>query len=127
MSDTQVLQQQCAVLKGLDPAEINGVVQQAAAITTDPGQALFNTGDNAEAAYIVVSGRLATVVPRDWGEDRILEEFGVGELFGEVELLNGDTRSEQRSSHRTEPLSGAGGQRLRTAAEHPRMCLARRF
>jgi len=54
------------------------------------GDLAISKGEEAKAAFIILEGRLAALVTRVWGEDRILNEIGTGGLVGEIELLNGD-------------------------------------
>jgi predicted acylesterase/phospholipase RssA/CRP-like cAMP-binding protein len=92
MTEALTLHTHCSFLRGLDTDVVELLLNQSDIIEVDPGQAIFSAGDIADKVFIVLSGRLAALVPRDWGEDRVLEEFGVGDLVGEVEVLNGDER-----------------------------------
>ena len=55
------------------------------------GERLVERGDRADAAYVVVYGRLR-VVDHD-REDHLLAEVGPGELVGEMALIEGGTRT----------------------------------
>ena len=57
------------------------------------GEALFRQGDAADAAYIVMSGRLRVITEDVDGEERILNELGRGEVLGELALLTAADRS----------------------------------
>jgi predicted acylesterase/phospholipase RssA/CRP-like cAMP-binding protein len=92
MTEAQLLHTHCPFLKGLGHDVIESLLNQSEILEADPGEAIFSIGEIADKVFIVLSGRLAALVPRDWGEDRVLEEFGIGDLVGEVEVLNGDER-----------------------------------
>src|SRR5262249_19113004 len=59
------------------------------------GSRVFLEGDEAEAVYVVVGGpgriRIATIDKSSKG--LMIEVFGVGDLFGEIAVLDGCTRS----------------------------------
>jgi lysophospholipid hydrolase len=50
------------------------------------GQVLFHQGDDSDAIYIVLNGRLRSVVEEN-GKMEVQEEFGQGESIGELEVL----------------------------------------
>ena len=92
MTEAHLLRTHCRFLRGLEGHVIESLLNQSEIVEADPGQAIFSIGEIAVKVFIVLSGRLAALVPRDWGEDRVLEEFGVGDLVGEIEVLGGDER-----------------------------------
>lgn len=51
------------------------------------GQTLFNQGDSGDAMYIIIQGRLRTVLKESDGSERIIIESGAGECVGEFALL----------------------------------------
>ena len=51
------------------------------------GETLFNQGEPGDAMYIIVQGRLRTVIKESDGSERILSESGAGECVGEFALL----------------------------------------
>jgi predicted acylesterase/phospholipase RssA/CRP-like cAMP-binding protein len=51
------------------------------------GEILFNQGDSGDAMYIVIQGRLRSVIKGIDGSERILSESGAGECVGEFALL----------------------------------------
>ncbi|XP_071820975.1 patatin-like phospholipase domain-containing protein 7 isoform X2 [Apostichopus japonicus] len=55
-------------------------------------QVLFNRDDHADTIFMVLCGRLRSVVTRDDGSKHIVEEFGKGSLVGLDEVLTGKTR-----------------------------------
>ena len=57
------------------------------------GQFVFNYGDPGHALYIVRSGEVEIYVKNDQGEKIVLETSQPGDIFGEVALLDGGTRT----------------------------------
>jgi uncharacterized membrane protein len=57
------------------------------------GQAVFNYGDPGHALYIVRSGEVEIFVKNDQGEKIVLETSQPGDIFGEISLLDGGTRT----------------------------------
>ena len=57
------------------------------------GEVLFRHGDPADAAFIVMNGRVRVVSENDNGQERTLNELGRGEVLGELALLTAAERS----------------------------------
>lgn len=57
------------------------------------GQVIFHEGDESEAIYIVLNGRLRLVEDRKDGGMNVRAEFGQGESIGELEVLTESSRS----------------------------------
>jgi lysophospholipid hydrolase len=62
-------------------------------VQVNAGQVLFHEGDESEAIYIVLNGRLRLVEDRKDGGMSVRAEFGQGESVGELEVLTESTRS----------------------------------
>ena len=58
----------------------------------ESGKALYRQGDEADCTYVILSGRLRSVVQRN-GNRELSGEFGRGELCGIIETLTGAQRS----------------------------------
>lgn len=75
-------------------SKINKPATKAAnKITLLPGQTLFREGDPGDCMYYVVSGLLQTTKKKDGGALHIIGKVGIGELIGEMAVLNNDVRS----------------------------------
>ncbi len=59
----------------------------------DAGQVIFHKGDESEAIYLVLNGRLRLVEDRKNGGVNVKAEFGQGESIGELEVLTESSRS----------------------------------
>ncbi|XP_048732326.2 patatin-like phospholipase domain-containing protein 7 isoform X2 [Ostrea edulis] len=56
-------------------------------ILTEAGKALFRQGDQSDHIYIVLTGRLRSVITKEDGKKELVGEYGRGELVGIVEVL----------------------------------------
>ena len=56
------------------------------------GSAVMHEGDPADSFYIVVSGRLKVMLGEADGKETILSILGPGECFGEMSLIDDQTR-----------------------------------
>ncbi len=50
----------------------------------EAGRALYRQGDAADAAYIILNGRVRSVVHRPDGKKELVDEYGRGEAIGLV-------------------------------------------
>jgi CRP-like cAMP-binding protein len=75
------------IFAGMDGSVLAGWVEQAAVSVVAPGEFYFHEGDDAEAMYVLETGRVTLI--REWaGAARRLGELGAGECFGEMALLD---------------------------------------
>lgn len=58
----------------------------------DAGQVIHHQGDESDAIYIVLNGRLRSVLENEAGSLRVVGEFGQGESVGELEVMTESTR-----------------------------------
>ncbi|MEQ8762763.1 MAG: cyclic nucleotide-binding and patatin-like phospholipase domain-containing protein [Planctomycetota bacterium] len=111
-----------AVVQGLfggDEALTRALLEELSLEALDAGRTLFHQGEVADAAYLIVSGRLRVVLEGE-GEESILNEIGPGELFGEMALLTDDARSATVYAVRDSRLARLGRESfLRILRHHP--------
>lgn len=62
-------------------------------LSTDAGQVIFHEGDESDAIYLVLNGRLRLVEERKDGGINLKAEYGQGESVGELEVLTESARS----------------------------------
>jgi lysophospholipid hydrolase len=62
-------------------------------LQVDAGQVIHHQGDESDAIYIVLNGRLRAVQESEDGTMRVVGEFGQGESVGELEVMTESTRS----------------------------------
>ena len=90
MSDVKTALQNSPLFAHASGELLETVLRQSDQKTFEVGELVMKQGDPCDCVLIVLEGRLAVMVRRDWGEERILSEVGQGGLAGEVEVLNGD-------------------------------------
>lgn len=61
------------------------------------GEVLFHEGDHGDAMFVVQSGRIQ-ITKSVGGEERVLAELGAGEFFGEMAILNHESRNATASA-----------------------------
>ncbi|XP_006900732.1 PREDICTED: patatin-like phospholipase domain-containing protein 7 [Elephantulus edwardii] len=59
----------------------------------EAGRAVYRQGDKSDCTYIVLSGRLRSVIRKDDGKKRLVGEYGRGDLIGVVETLTHQARA----------------------------------
>jgi CRP/FNR family cyclic AMP-dependent transcriptional regulator len=80
-------------LRELNPEEKAALADKIDLLRYSTGQSVFNYGDPGHALYIVRSGEVEIYVKNDQGEKIVLETSQPGDIFGEVALLDGGTRT----------------------------------
>ena len=56
------------------------------------GEVIHHQGDESDAIYIVLNGRLRAILERDDGDMRVVGEYGQGESVGELEVMTESPR-----------------------------------
>ncbi|XP_039766186.1 patatin-like phospholipase domain-containing protein 6 isoform X4 [Ornithorhynchus anatinus] len=59
----------------------------------EAGRALYRQGDRSDCTYIVLNGRLRSVIQRGTGKKELVGEYGRGDLIGVVEALTRQPRA----------------------------------
>jgi len=89
MSDIKASLQNNPLFTHASTELLETILRQSDQQLVQTGDRVLKQGDPCERVLVVLEGRLAVMVTRDWGEERILSEIGQGGLAGEVEVLNG--------------------------------------
>lgn len=61
-------------------------------LQVNAGQVIHHQGDESDAIYIVLNGRLRAILERDDGDMRVVGEYGQGESVGELEVMTESPR-----------------------------------
>ncbi|MCJ1481142.1 phosphatidylcholine and lysophosphatidylcholine phospholipase [Schaereria dolodes] len=61
-------------------------------VQIDSGQVIYHQGDESDAIYIVLNGRLRAILEKDDGTMRVVGEYGQGESVGELEVMTESAR-----------------------------------
>lgn len=89
---TNVATMVAELMGSTDQAVLQRVVDSVGWRRLEAGEVLFQQGDEADAAYFVVGGRVSVHIVDD-GEERLVAELGRGEVVGELGLLDRAPRS----------------------------------
>jgi predicted acylesterase/phospholipase RssA/CRP-like cAMP-binding protein len=103
---------------------LDEVLRSVQHVRLSAGEALFAQGDVADAAYVVLSGRLRALRVGQ-GTSEPLAEMAAGELVGELALLDGDERAADVVAVRDTALARLPREVFdRLVADHPATMLA---
>jgi lysophospholipid hydrolase len=61
-------------------------------VQVDAGQVIYHQGDESDAIYIVLNGRLRLVLNKEEAGMRVVGEYGQGESVGELEVMTESAR-----------------------------------
>jgi predicted acylesterase/phospholipase RssA/CRP-like cAMP-binding protein len=90
-------------------------------ISLPSGSVLYQPGEPGDSLYILISGRLRTVVSQGEGE-RVVADIGRGEMVGAIEVLTGEERSMRVYAVRdSELIRISQGDLQRLAEERPQI------
>nr|XP_054600216.1 patatin-like phospholipase domain-containing protein 7a isoform X1 [Nothobranchius furzeri] len=62
-------------------------------MAVEAGRAVYRQGDKSDSTFIVLSGRLRSVIMKDNGKKEMIGEYGRGDLIGVVETLTHQNRA----------------------------------
>lgn len=82
-----------ALFADLEEGELERFSQVAVPRSFPAGTRVFQEGDSSDACYIVSSGSFRVTREHSDGRAITLATLGVGEIFGELAMLDGDRRS----------------------------------
>ncbi len=77
----------------LDDDELRELAAHIDEATYAVDQTIFKAGDKGGTMLTVLSGKVETYVTDEGGKRIVLDDFGVGEIFGELSLLDNEPRS----------------------------------
>ena len=92
IADVSILAQN-PLFKNLDTAQLRVLSAYFVSRTFAPGTFLFKMGDPGESCFVVKKGRVELSLRDHSGDKMVLTEFGPGEIFGEISLLDNGPRT----------------------------------
>ena len=92
--------------------EARELLRQAAVKRFQAGELVFRRGDPGDGLYGVLSGSVLIVAESAEGKDLVINRHGVGEIFGELALLDGKGRSAAAVAHEASELIHVGRDRF---------------
>jgi uncharacterized membrane protein len=81
------------LFKHLEGAQLRVLSAYFVSSTYAPGTFLFKMGDPGESCFVVKRGKVELSLRDHSGDKMVLAEFGPGELFGEISLLDNGPRT----------------------------------
>jgi glutaminase len=110
------------LLAGLSAGELEAVQRVAELQPVSRGQAVFRTGDVADAMYFVLAGSVSVRVPLGSGRSHRLSTLGAGVAFGEMAILDAQPRSADIVADEDGALARLSVDDLQAlAVEHPNL------
>jgi len=89
----------CALFGALDPKARREIAAYARARSFAAGQSICRIGDPGDSMMAVILGTVRISLPVVGGKEIILADLQAGDLFGEIALLDGKTRSANATAH----------------------------
>jgi CRP-like cAMP-binding protein len=90
--DLDVLRQ-ASLFRSLSDEQLAAIVELGQFIRVRQGTRLFVEGEEGDALYVVLAGRVRISTASAGGPEHVLAICGPGEVFGEIALLTGEPRS----------------------------------
>lgn len=81
------------LFSGFSESELEGIAALATSRVVRKNHVIFNHGDEADAVYILASGRVKVFKINDLGREAILAVLDSGDFFGEMSLFDNLPRS----------------------------------
>jgi CRP-like cAMP-binding protein len=92
-SDIKASLQQVPLFADLDAGELEQLAAVARSRSFGKGNVIFYEDDPGTACYVIVRGKVKIVVNADDGREHILGVLQDGDFFGEMSLIDGQSRS----------------------------------
>lgn len=104
----------------LAPEELEQVAQVAVPRRFSASQTVFREGDASDTCYVIRDGHVRAVRAHPDGRSITLAQFGPGDFFGELAMLDEERRSATiETLEETEALAILGADMRRLLREHP--------
>lgn len=82
-----------SIFEGLSESELETIESLTVSRSYPKNSVIINEGDQANAMYMVKTGKVRVYVSDNQGKEFILNTMGPGEYFGELSLLDDEKRS----------------------------------
>jgi CRP/FNR family transcriptional regulator len=90
----------------------------------EPGEVIFRAGDHGDTCYVIRSGSVRVTRRHTDGRSIALAELRPGQVFGELAMFSGETRSATLEAlEATTAVALLAGDVRRTLAHHPEMAV----
>ena len=117
---TEALLGQLDTFAGLDADELARLAEVAVPRTYEPGQVVFREGDEGDTCFVVRAGSLKATRTHSDGRTIALTELRAGDMFGELAMFSGETRSATvEAVEDTQAVALLGPDLRRLLTQHP--------
>ncbi len=82
-----------SIFSGIPDSDLKAIETLSVTRTYPKNTVIINEGDQANAMYLVVTGKVRVYVSDESGKEFILNTMGPGDYFGELALLDDEVRS----------------------------------
>jgi CRP-like cAMP-binding protein len=118
--ETLELLMRVPLFSALAPEELDHVVQVAVPRRFAASQVVFREGDASDTCYVIRTGHARAVRAHQDGRTITLAQFGPGDFFGELAMLDDERRSATiETLEETEAIAILGADMRRLLREHP--------
>lgn len=122
---TQLVAMFDEILGAVDPDLLEDLLSGVVWLRLGAGEVLFEQGDESDAAYFIVGGRLLVTMSDDEGGTRRVRELGRGDVVGELGLLDSAPRSASVLAVRDSTLARFDASTFESmVARHPQLMLS---
>jgi CRP/FNR family cyclic AMP-dependent transcriptional regulator len=113
-----------SLFAGLSEAELRQLAGVAVPRSYEAGEVIFREGDSGDTCYILRSGSVKVTHRHSDGRAITLAELRPGQIFGELAMFSGETRSATvEALEPTTALALLAGDVRRTLANHPEIAV----
>src|SRR4051812_44215009 len=124
VDETAALLGQVPLFADLSQRDREQLAQVAVPRAYEPGQAVFREGDTGDTCYVVREGCVRVTRRHSDGRVITLAELRPGEMFGELAMFGGETRSATvEALERTRAVAILSGDLRRILAQHPEIAV----
>jgi CRP-like cAMP-binding protein len=84
---------ECPILSNLEDGDLECLIEGADTLRIETGETVFRRGDPGDTVLLVRSGSVVVEAERASGESVVVNTIKPGEIFGEMAVIEGTTRS----------------------------------
>ena len=113
MDNTEGVLRRAPLFDALDEEGARALRRQMAEVKLSRGEHLFMEGDDGDALYVVLDGKMKLTRAASDGRENLLSVIGPGEMFGELSLFDPRPRTSSAVAVTDARLAGLGHDYLR--------------